>query len=193
MAVPIMYGDYWCSPECKLISKIEKSGLSKSKCIFCRNPFIDRGTKANKRSICSSGCRKKQRIKKKNEAVKIIKPAYRPLQSKDFYECDEWRRLRYKALRLHNASGRKGCCLCGSEKKPYHVDHIKPRSKYPDLEWDLGNLQILCLECNLGKSNEFEDDWRSLDVCGEGHLEKVRDIIIRYMEKKFSADPKENG
>jgi len=33
----------------------------------------------------------------------------------------------------------------------YHVDHIKPKSKYPDLAYDKTNLQVLCEECNIGK------------------------------------------
>ena len=32
-----------------------------------------------------------------------------------------------------------------------HVDHIKPRSKFPELELSLDNTQVLCADCNLGK------------------------------------------
>ena len=78
----------------------------------------------------------------------------------NFYNSREWRSLRVKAL-INN--GRK-CCLCGRNPKEHgiilHVDHIKPRSKYPELELKLRNLQILCEDCNLGKSNKYEDDWR---------------------------------
>lgn len=41
-----------------------------------------------------------------------------------------------------------------------HVDHIKPRSKYPHLAYDVNNLQVLCQDCNFGKSNHDETDWR---------------------------------
>ena len=77
----------------------------------------------------------------------------------DFYKSKEWRALRVKAL---VNQGRK-CCLCGRTPKDgviLHVDHIKPRSKYPELELKLRNLQILCEDCNLGKSNKYQDDWR---------------------------------
>lgn len=40
------------------------------------------------------------------------------------------------------------------------MDHIKPRSKYPHLELVFNNLQILCKNCNQGKSNIDETDWR---------------------------------
>lgn len=73
-----------------------------------------------------------------------------------FYELREWKELRYKAFKVY---GRK-CNLCKAENRELHVDHIKPRSKFPDLELKLSNLQILCRDCNLGKSNLDETDWR---------------------------------
>lgn len=76
-----------------------------------------------------------------------------------FYDSDEWRTVRYVALR----ASRGVCELCGTtpvKGSPLHVDHIKPRSKYPELELDPTNLQVLCKDCNLGKSNTDEIDWR---------------------------------
>ncbi len=84
------------------------------------------------------------------------RPKYRPNMGKEFYRTDEWYKLRYKAIKLYG----RVCACCGSEVKPFHVDHIKPRSKHPDLELELGNLQVLCEPCNLGKSNIDETDWR---------------------------------
>ena len=79
-------------------------------------------------------------------------------KSVPFYESSEWRELRYEALKLH---GRR--CLCCGQKAPdvvIHVDHIKPRSIRPDLELDINNLQTLCEDCNLGKSNHDSIDYR---------------------------------
>jgi len=76
-----------------------------------------------------------------------------------FYTSREWRSLRLEVL---IEQGRR-CCVCGRSAKDgivLHVDHIKPRSKYPELELDKKNLQILCEDCNLGKSNRYEEDWR---------------------------------
>jgi len=76
-----------------------------------------------------------------------------------FYNSREWRTLRYKALMLHGAQ----CQCCGATRVDgavLHVDHIKPRSLYPELQLSLGNLQILCQDCNLGKSNKDDTDWR---------------------------------
>ena len=41
-----------------------------------------------------------------------------------------------------------------------NVDHIKPRKKYPKLALDVDNLQVLCNECNHGKGNRDDTDWR---------------------------------
>jgi hypothetical protein len=41
-----------------------------------------------------------------------------------------------------------------------NVDHIEPRKKRPDLALVLENLQVLCHECNHGKSNWDTTDWR---------------------------------
>lgn len=74
----------------------------------------------------------------------------------NFYQSREWRELRYKFLRT---SSRK-CQCCFSTNKPLHVDHIRPVSKFPELKLEINNLQVLCEDCNLGKSNLFFDDFR---------------------------------
>jgi hypothetical protein len=77
----------------------------------------------------------------------------------DFLESRAWLELRYRVLKKG-----KGCCqLCGtrgSESNPLQVDHIKPRSKHPELALAESNLQILCRRCNVGKSNKDKTDWR---------------------------------
>ena len=71
-------------------------------------------------------------------------------RSKDFYSSQAWKNLRIKALAKGNY-----CRACGRkpDKIVLHVDHILPRSIYPELALELSNLQILCADCNLGKSN----------------------------------------
>ena len=90
---------------------------------------------------------------------KVKKVVTRSHYPEGFYSSREWRSLRVKAL---VKNGRR-CCLCGATPREgvvLHVDHIKPRSLYPELELELDNLQILCEACNLGKSNHYTDDWR---------------------------------
>ena len=78
---------------------------------------------------------------------------------KDKKTSTGWTSLRYKAFRKYG----KKCSLCGRSSEDgliMHVDHIKPQSKYPELSRDINNLQILCSECNIAKSNKYEDNWR---------------------------------
>lgn len=80
-------------------------------------------------------------------------------KGRTFYNSPEWRRLRYKAFKLYGNQ----CSCCGRSAKDglkMHVDHIKPRSKYPDLALDISNLQILCEDCNISKGNRDNIKWR---------------------------------
>jgi 5-methylcytosine-specific restriction endonuclease McrA len=91
-------------------------------------------------------------------AQQAARPATRPAKG-NFYASRAWQSLRYKAL--ERANGR--CQCCGARPTPgneLHVDHVKPRSLFPELALDIKNLQILCRRCNLGKSNKFSTDWR---------------------------------
>lgn len=66
-----------------------------------------------------------------------------------FYTSRQWLALRYQAIMKYG----RVCMLCRASNIEIHVDHIKPRSKFPHLELDINNLQVLCRECNLGKGN----------------------------------------
>jgi hypothetical protein len=77
-----------------------------------------------------------------------------------FYASDKWKELRYLALKNCGAQ----CLCCGATRADgavLHVDHIKPRYHHPELQWELSNLQVLCLDCNIGKRAWDETDWRS--------------------------------
>ena len=91
--------------------------------------------------------------KSKKDLYREIDELRERLQGKNsFYHSREWRELRWKVL----TAGDGKCVMCGRGKKDgiiLHVDHIKPRSKYPHLELEFSNLQVLCEDCNLGKSN----------------------------------------
>lgn len=80
---------------------------------------------------------------------------------KDFYKLPQWRALREKAFIL---LGDKCQCCGKTEKtsgKPLHVDHIKPRSKFPEFALHITNVQILCYKCNSAKSNTEYTDYRT--------------------------------
>jgi 5-methylcytosine-specific restriction endonuclease McrA len=105
------------------------------------------------------------------------------MQGHDFYESREWLDLRYRFLK----TTRGWCQLCGhkgSPDNPVHVDHIKPRSKFPELALAESNLQVLCRRCNLGKSNTDSTDWRNaptrefaiLQACDPGRRGKLQQL-----------------
>lgn len=76
-----------------------------------------------------------------------------------FYESEEWRTLRYQVIEFYGSR----CMACGKTPKHgvmIHVDHIKPKSRFPELALEFNNLQILCDDCNLGKKNLYITDWR---------------------------------
>ena len=61
-------------------------------------------------------------------------------------------RLRFLVMKRDNFK----CCMCGrspatTPNLELHIDHIKPWSKGG--ETVIENLQTLCADCNLGKSN----------------------------------------
>lgn len=84
------------------------------------------------------------------------------IQYASFFDRPEWEAVRYRVLRKH---GRK-CMACGETSGPMHVDHIRPRSIYPELALDEANLQVLCKPCNFGKSNRYADDFRTRPAPG---------------------------
>lgn len=66
----------------------------------------------------------------------------------------------------------KKCMKCNKKNTEFHVDHIIPRSIKPDLELDFRNLQVLCKDCNLEKSNKESIDYRS---------DRDKEMLVRNM------------
>ena len=83
-----------------------------------------------------------------------------PVDGDAFLKSFKWRELRMKVLKKY---GRR-CQCCGATPATggiMNVDHIKPRKKYPELAMIESNLQVLCHECNHGKGNWDQTDWRA--------------------------------
>jgi hypothetical protein len=79
--------------------------------------------------------------------------------SDPFLESWEWRTIRMRVLERDRAK----CACCGktaADGVVMNVDHIKPRKRAPELALTESNLQVLCNECNHGKGNQFDTDWR---------------------------------
>lgn len=99
--------------------------------------------------------KKKKKRRNKAKRVRVTKGS-----NDAFYTSKEWRELRIRVLEKYECK----CMMCGRSPKAHkviiHCDHIKPRSRYPQLSLTFDNLQLLCEDCNLGKSNKYETDWR---------------------------------
>ena len=94
-----------------------------------------------------------------NTPKPVIDPAYSRENYLELLASDSWRQIRYIALR--NSNGK--CQLCGMSRMNgivLHVDHVIPASVDWSRRLDYKNLQVLCKDCNLGKSNTYQDDWR---------------------------------
>ncbi len=81
------------------------------------------------------------------------------LPASKFYQSKEWRNLRYKVLKKRG----NRCFACGRGPRDgvvIHVDHILPRSVHPDRALSFENMQILCEDCNLAKSNTDTTSWK---------------------------------
>lgn len=141
---------------------------------YCRNCRKKVNKNVLVQGCCSSLCIDKRKDYLKNRLINknIRKEASRKLKEENAFTLldQRWLELRYKALIKY---GRK-CLLCGSCDK-LHVDHVLPKSKYPERAYDLKNLQILCAACNLGKSNKHTHDFRPKE---DDSLNKIVDLFL---------------
>lgn len=67
-----------------------------------------------------------------------------------FYTTNDWRTLRAKVIR-RDGKVCQGCGIVIKSERDITVDHIKPRSRFPDLALEISNLQVLCRSCNSSK------------------------------------------
>jgi hypothetical protein len=82
-------------------------------------------------------------------------PVFGRTNDENFYRTPEWSGLRRKILKRYG----RVCMKCGGTEH-IHVDHIKPRSIFPDLQLEWDNMQVLCRSCNSSKSNRKIFDCR---------------------------------
>ncbi len=105
----------------------------------------------------------KEEIKKLGEQLLIIEEEIRNqaqellnedklkfILSDQFYNSTDWKQVREQAFSTYE----KICVECGCIEK-LAVDHIYPRSKFPEKALELSNTQILCLRCNSSKGNRI--------------------------------------
>lgn len=136
-----------CSPEnlkSRIVTYINGDNHRQQYCEKClKTKYLPRDPTLAKRVVL------KTRIEKQSD---VLQKKY----GDSFYVSREWLKLKYKVLKTYG----KECMCCGRTEGQLHVDHIKPRSKYPHLQMDFDNLQVLCRDCNFGKGNHDETDFR---------------------------------
>lgn len=113
---------------------------------------------AQRAGFCCIDCVSDHYSVTQDDASRIIASVLIALRP-DFYELKQWRELRYQVLAKRGGK----CECCGRSSKDgvvLHVDHIKPRKRFPHLALSFDNLQVLCADCNLGKGASDSTDWR---------------------------------
>jgi 5-methylcytosine-specific restriction endonuclease McrA len=117
----------------------------------------------------------------------VVKRALRK-DKRDFYRSLPWKKLRYAFLSECHARGAMYCRACGVLDGPFQVDHIKPVSAYWDLRLERSNLQLLCADCNWGKLNQDQTDWRTEEDRAVGVIQQ-RDVgraSFSYWRDRFT-------
>lgn len=155
----------FCSRRCQL----KENEKYRAKCLRCGIPKAQRHFKG----YCSSRCAELamgpewEKWRKERDEAKQVEPIPYEAYPKNrrhlyfnwektdpFYKSEEWRMLSYRMRAFQ-----RECLRCGSKHRLV-VDHIKPRSKYPELALEQSNLQVLCYSCNRSKGNWDETDYR---------------------------------
>lgn len=80
----------------------------------------------------------------------ITKHEQDQLEYEEFYRTPEWKQLRHVVIRRDGST----CRSCGKlivDAFDLTIDHIKPRSRYPELALELTNLRVTCRPCNSSK------------------------------------------
>jgi HNH endonuclease len=110
----------------------------------------------------------------------IFEPLFREallkrIEYETFYRSTEWHILRQTFLRSRKeTAGRCSCDFCRKtiwRQRDITVDHIKPRSKFPQLAMSIDNLSLACRRCNSSKGSKLLSDREFNDL-----LAKSREI-----------------
>ena len=98
---------------------------------------------------------KVKKVKTKNKVQ--LKHSVKSVEN--IYQSTRWADIKKVIYSLYDFK----CMKCGTNQNEMHVDHICPVSKYPAMKWSINNLQLLCKNCNMEKSNVNENDYRTLE------------------------------
>lgn len=77
-------------------------------------------------------------------------------EAERFYASPEWRELRARVI----AEDGRVCVVCSVmvvDERDLTVDHLLPRSKYPERALDRTNLRVMCRPCNSAKGARVDE------------------------------------
>lgn len=135
--------------ECKIKRKVSRCGDNIfRKCETCNKVFRSRNVKSrpNREKYCSKQC---YTVWQKSEANKgPNNPAYidggSESEMNQLRKTDEWKGWRTSVYERDDYT----CVLCGQKGGRLHPHHIKKKSLYPELVFDVTNGVTLCEECH---------------------------------------------
>ena len=78
-------------------------------------------------------------------------------QANAFYASSEWRLIRQQVIQEQGRVCKECRCRITTDND-LTVDHIKPRSKFPELDLEKSNLQVLCRKCNSAKGATHNEE-----------------------------------
>lgn len=121
--------------------------------------------------------------------IKLERP---PCPHPDALKDNNYKHPKNKSA-LASASNDK-CMYCESKISHIdfaHIEHIKPKAtdKYPQLEFDWGNLGYACPKCNNNKSDDYHADTPYIDP----YSDNPEDHLFFYGAVLFQRNGSERG
>ena len=85
----------------------------------------------------------------------------------------------YKNLLRSDFNNKCGYCdvldIYVGGKNGFHIDHFRPKSKFPHLEVDYSNLIYACPYCNIAKSDDWPGNNTESVVQNKGYIDPCSD------------------
>ena len=131
---------------CKRYYKPRKVKKVSKVCSRCKSNKLNKNDKGKHHDLCQQCYREMSRPRRNSN-----------------WKADKVKKLKFMIRQYVTNMFGYSCMSCGlnSRRVVVQIDHIMPISYFPELEFDLNNLQVLCGRCNLRKSNHAHDDFRT--------------------------------
>jgi hypothetical protein len=157
----------FCSFKCKKLYTIKENTLV---CFVCDNFFVVDGNRRLTAKFCSKICEMKSRERRVLLICQYCHKQYYKIQSKvffskycsdkctrqsrnqgkateaaKFYHSKAWHVVRTQAFERDNHT----CQKCGITEGNLEGNHIRPRSRFPELALVIENIETLCKFCHI--------------------------------------------